>query len=104
MPPLEPKKEVRIGPVLRRYTRASSAHPWLLAVTFTGVFLAQIAGIITPIYIKRFINVLAGVAPTDAIVHATMLILAAFGAVSAVGWLGRRISAVGNQNIESRVM
>src|SRR5690242_5016013 len=104
MPPVEPKREVRIRPVLRVYTRASLAHPWLLGITFTGVLAAQIAGLVTPIYIKEFINVLASGVKNDATVHATLLILAAFAAIAALGWLGRRISAIGTQNMESTVM
>jgi hypothetical protein len=59
MPNIEPKKQVHIWPVLRIYTRASLAHPWLLAVAFIGVVAAQAAGLITPLYLKQFINVLA---------------------------------------------
>src|SRR5690242_7766784 len=104
MPPLEPKKRVRIRPVLRAYTVASLKHPWLFAITLFGVALAQASAIIAPIYIKEFINAIAGTSHTDAVVHATLLILAAFAGISFIGWAGRRTQAVATQRMESRVM
>jgi len=104
MPPVEPKKQVHILPVLRVYTRASMGHPWLLAVTFGGVLLAQIAGLVSPLYIRSFINTLAAATKTDATVHATLIVLTAYAAARFVGWIGWRITTSGNQEIESTVM
>lgn len=104
MPPHEQKKDVRIGPVLRVYTAASLRHPWMLGFTTLGVVAAQAAGIITPLYLRQFINELASGTRTDAEIRALYLILIAFGLVTLAGWAARRIQAVAKQRMEADVM
>ncbi|MDO8407801.1 MAG: ABC transporter ATP-binding protein [bacterium] len=79
-------------------------HPWMLGVAILGVVGAQAAGIVTPLYLRQFIDALADGGRTDVEVHALLLILGAFGLVTLVGWAARRIQAVAKQRVEADVM
>jgi len=95
---------MRVKPVLRAYTKASLRHPWTLSLTILGVCGAQIAGLLTPIYLRDFIDRLAEGVRTDAGVYALFLILGFFTIAAAGGWVARRIRAFATQRIEADVM
>ncbi len=95
---------MRIRPVLRAYTKASLRHPWTLSFTLLGVCGAQAAGLITPIYLRNFIDQLAAGVRTDAGAHVLFLILSFFALAALGGWVARRIQSLSTQRIEVDVM
>src|SRR3989344_2669766 len=104
MPPVEPKGDVRIMPVLRAYIRASLRYPGVLTLTLAGVLGSQAAVIISPLYLGQFIDTLASAPASPSTVHALLLILAAFAGASAVGWVAYRLQTVSTMRIEADVM
>ncbi|MDP2594214.1 MAG: ABC transporter ATP-binding protein [bacterium] len=104
MPPHESKGNIRIWPVLRVYIGASLNHPWMLGVAILGVVGAQVAGVVAPLYLRTFIDVLASGERTDATVHALLITLGAFGLVALAGWTASRIRTFAKQRVEADVM
>ena len=104
MPPHEPKRDVRVWPVIRAYAHASLTYPKTLALTLVGVIGIQAAGIIAPLYLSQFIDVLSSTEPSDVAVRSLLAILTAFAVVAAVGWVAQRIQAVSVMRLEADVM
>src|SRR3989344_3278264 len=104
MPPHEPKRDVRVWPVIRAYAHASLTYPKTLALTLVGVIGIQAAGIIAPLYLSQFIDVLSSTEPSDVAVRSLLAILTAFAVVAAAGGVAQRIQAVPVMRIEADVM
>ena len=102
--PYEVKKNVRVWPVLRAYARASRRYPKTLALTLVGVLGIQAAGIIAPLYLSQFIDMLSSAEPSDVAVHSLLVLLTIFAVVALVGWVAQRIQAVSVMRIEADVM
>src|SRR3989344_4861677 len=94
MPPLEHKKNVRIGPVLHTYAVASLRYPWTLAATVLGVVVIQAANVISPLYLRQFVDTLSTAEPSGAVIDSLLTILTMFAGVALVGWVAQRIQAV----------
>src|SRR3989344_135676 len=105
MPPVEPKRDVRIMPVLSAYARATSRYPSRLTLAVAGVVLAQAGMVIAPLYLSRFIDTLSHTgAASDAVVRGLMWTLAFFASAVLVAWVGRRMQSFASQRLESQVM
>ena len=76
----------------------------MLGIAVLGVVGAQAAGIVAPLYLRTFIDVLASGERTDATVHALLLTLGAFGLVALAGWTASRIQTFAKQHVEADVM
>jgi len=57
--PNEKKKPARVWPVLRSYSKAALAYPGLLSAVIASVIVIEAGSVIAPLFLKRFINVLA---------------------------------------------
>lgn len=90
--------------VLRTYGRAAVAYPWLLGASVIAVVTIEASGVVAPIYLGRFINTLATGTPSSEIVQTLFYILAMFGAVFFVGWLGQRVRMLVVTRLEAKVM
>ena len=98
------KKQVKAAPVLRNYVRAALRYPLLLACLFIGVVTIEVAGVVAPLYLRTFINNVAGGHPSSVLTSILLATLIAYGITQLVGWLGRRIQMASLQYIEVRAM
>ncbi|OGG93948.1 hypothetical protein A2609_02270 [Candidatus Kaiserbacteria bacterium RIFOXYD1_FULL_47_14] len=103
MPPIQ-KKPTRVLPVLRAYGTAAFAYPWLLGSSIAAGILIEVAGVISPLYLRQFINILSGGTPTSVVVQALFFVLAMYAVIHFVAWIGRRVMMFGVLRLESRVM
>lgn len=102
--PHEAKKDVKIGPVLRAYTRTSLRYPFLLVVIVVGTIFGQGANIAAPLYLRDFINVLSKGTPSDFVGHALFVLLLIYSAINLLGWAARRIVMLFEMRITATVM
>ncbi|MFA5997912.1 MAG: ABC transporter ATP-binding protein [Candidatus Paceibacterota bacterium] len=100
----EKKKPARVRAVLRAYGRAALAYPWALGAAVIAAITIEAAGVVAPLFLRQFINLLSGGTPTAEVVRAIFLALLFFSAVNLVGWLGQRLRLYAVNRLESRTM
>ncbi|OGG78309.1 hypothetical protein A3A36_03100, partial [Candidatus Kaiserbacteria bacterium RIFCSPLOWO2_01_FULL_52_12b] len=100
----EKKKPARVRSVLRAYSKAALTYPWLLSAIIIAAVSIEVAGVVAPLYLRQFIDLLSGSDPTPALVQALFAVLILFGAVNFVGWLGQRARMLIVSRFEARVM
>lgn len=96
------KKQGRVREVLSDYWAHTKRYPLLVSALFATGALIQAAVIAAPLYLKRFVDIIAGVfigGSNDAV-----FVLAMFGAFSFVAWGLRRVQFYFVANIESLVI
>ncbi len=103
MPP-ETKKDIRVWPVLRAYTFAALKYPKTLIMAIAGTIIMQIASVVAPLYLRRFINILSSGKPSSTIVASLFLVLLAYATIGIVSWVARRIQMAAVQYAEAHVM
>ncbi|MBI5405735.1 ABC transporter ATP-binding protein [Candidatus Kaiserbacteria bacterium] len=104
MTPPEKKKLARVWPVLHAYSKAASAYPWSLVFAVVAAIVIEAAGVVAPLYLRQFINVLSGNTPTREVTRAAFVALIFFTATNLVSWLGQRLRLWAVNRLESRVM
>ncbi|MCX6787673.1 MAG: ABC transporter ATP-binding protein [Candidatus Kaiserbacteria bacterium] len=102
--PFEKKQPARVWAVLRAYSKAAFVYPGLFAASLAAVLLIESVGVISPLYLRQFIDMLSKGDPSPERVHALFLILAAFGGILFVGWIGQRVRMVAVSRLEANVM
>jgi ATP-binding cassette subfamily B protein len=100
----KPTRKADTGAVLRAYTRALSRYPYLLPLPFLGALIIQAGALGAPIYMQRFINLLAASATSPDIQRAAFFLIAMFALMNGIGWIGRRVQMFSHQVLETRVM
>lgn len=100
----EGKKATRIWPVLRVYTRATLRYPWVLATVLTATVGIQFVNVVSPLYLKQFIDVLSQGSPSDDVVHTLFTILGMYALLGGVNWFGQRMRRLSLQRMEANVM
>lgn len=103
MPP-EPKKNVRVWPVLQAYTLASLKYPKTIVSALVLTIGLQATAIVAPLYLRQFIDILSLGTVTSAVVTSLFAILAAYAAILIAGWVIRRLLVVALNYTESNVM
>lgn len=103
MPPAE-KKPARVMPVLRAYSKAASVYPWLFGCALAAAVIIEAAGVIAPLYLRQFINLLAGGSTTSAVIQALFIALLLFAGANFIGWIGQRIRMMTVVRLEAKVM
>jgi ABC-type multidrug transport system fused ATPase/permease subunit len=79
------------------------AHRGLFVLLFIGSIGIQLASLASPLYMKQFFNVLvSGVSPGA--VHKLLILIVIIGAISAAGWVFRRMQTYGITHFESLAM
>ncbi len=101
--PLEKKKSARIGPVLRAYGAAALRYPKLLMGALVSTFIIEIASIVAPLYLKQFVNVLAG-GKVPGVLQTIVWILAIYAVINLIGWAGQRVRMFTFGRLEARAM
>jgi ATP-binding cassette, subfamily B, bacterial len=102
--PGEEKKDVRIMPVLRAYTKATLKYPGMLSVLIIGVIVMQAASLIVPLYLKDFINILAANAPSAEVISMLFGILIIYAAIGLGNWISRQMQMWSIARLEADVM
>lgn len=100
----EKKKPVRSMAVIRDYLKAANKYPVLFALVFIGLLIIEIGNVVSPLFIKKFIDQVATGDLSDAAITSLFLTLLVYGGVVFIGWAGRRIQMVSLQYIEAKVM
>ncbi|MFZ2500995.1 MAG: ABC transporter ATP-binding protein [Minisyncoccia bacterium] len=101
---VEIKKDIRVWPVLRAYTRASFVYPKMLLLAVVGTVSIQISSVIAPLYLRDFINMISSSTASPAAVSALFGILIVYASFGAVTWVSRRLQIIAVQYVEARVM
>jgi ATP-binding cassette subfamily B protein len=100
----EKKKPARVRSVLRAYSSAAFAYPWLLVVVVFAALVIEGTGVIAPLYLRQFVNFLSTGTPTPDVVRAIFISLVLFSTVNFISWIGQRIRLYSVNRVESRVM
>ncbi len=103
MSPMQ-KNTARVWPVIRAYGTAALKYPWLLIGAVIAALLIEGAGVIAPLYLRQFINLLAVGDSSTAVVQTLFVVLTAFAGINFVGWLGQRLRMATVSRLEAKVM
>jgi len=98
------KKPARSMPVIRDYFKAAAKYPLIFSLIFVGSLVIEFAGVISPLFIKQFIDRIATGDMSDAAITGLLLVLVSYSGVVFMGWIGRRIQMISLMNLEARVM
>jgi len=101
---VEKKKPARIGAVLRVYVSAAGIYPWLLSAVIVATITIVGAAIVAPLYLKKFVNVLAEGNAAPGILTTIAWILGAYALTNLVGWVGQRTRMLTLGRLEARTM
>jgi ATP-binding cassette subfamily B protein len=104
MDPREEKKATQVWPVIVDYAKATWQTPGLFMALVCGGLLIELAGIIAPLYMRQFINILSAAPVQQGVVAALLSILGIFAFINFLGWIGRRVQMLSIMAIEARVM
>lgn len=102
--PSEEKKPLYTWDVFRAYGRAALAYPLLFWATIVAMVLIEASGIVSPLFLKQFVNILAAGNPSLAVVSAIVWALGAYAAWNLVGWLGQRLRMFSLGRLEAKAM
>jgi len=102
--PVEQKKPARSLAVLRAYGKAVLVYPWYLVGAVVAALIIEGAGVIAPLYLSTFVNLLSKGSPTPDMVRAIFIALFFFSGVNSVGWFGQRLRQYATNRIESKTM
>ncbi len=100
----EEKKKNHSGSVLKAFTKASLKYPVLLITVVISVILLEILGVVAPLYMRDFIDILSKGIPSEAVTYSLYTILIGYGVISLCSWVGRRFRDFSHNAIESKVM
>ncbi len=100
----ENKKPARVWPVLRAYGAVALAYPWLLSATIIATITIVAGDIVAPLYLKKFINVLADGNTAPSVFNSIVWILAMYALVTLVAWMGQRVRMLTIGRLEARAM
>ncbi|MSU74261.1 ABC transporter ATP-binding protein [Candidatus Kaiserbacteria bacterium] len=101
---IEKKKPARVWPVLRAYSKAALAYPWSLGGAILAAVTIELAGVVAPLYLRQFIDLLSGNTPTTEVMQALFIALLFFTAVNLVSWSGQRLRLFVVNRLEARTM
>src|SRR4051812_37918283 len=86
------------------YASHTLQHPWLFSTTVVCSFIMQATSLIAPLYLKKFINILASTTPSDFAIKSLMAILATIVVVWVVEWITERAQYIATMYLELGVM
>jgi ATP-binding cassette subfamily B protein len=101
---LQTKKPARAGAVLRAYSKAAFEYPWLLGGAVAATIVIEGAGVVAPLFLRQFIDLLSKGSPTTEVVQMLLVTLMFFTGVNLVSWLGQRVRLFAVNRVESRTM
>ncbi len=95
---------VRTRDIFRIYAQEVRKHWVLFALVFLGALGAQIAGIVSPLYMKTLFNDVAAGSRTPESFHGLIALVAVIAALSVFGWIAQRVQTYSIIHLESRGM
>jgi ATP-binding cassette subfamily B protein len=98
------KKSTRSMPVIRDYFKAAKKYPLIFSLIFIGSLIIELAGVVSPLFIKQFIDRIATGDISDAAITSLLLVLLSYSGIVFIGWIGRRIQMLSLMNLEAKVM
>ncbi len=101
---VEKKKPARVGAVLRAYSSAASAYPRLFSAVVLSTMTIVAGEIAAPLYLRKFVDVLAGGTAVPHVLTTIAWILGAYALVNLVAWTGQRVRMVTIGRLEARTM
>lgn len=101
---LDEKRPARAVAVLRAYGKAAFAYPWLLSGGIVAAIVIEITGVVSPFYLRNFINLLSGSVPSSQVIRALFVTLLFFAIIQCIGWLGQRLRMLVTGRLEAKVM
>ncbi|MEK7079854.1 MAG: ABC transporter ATP-binding protein, partial [Patescibacteria group bacterium] len=104
MPTEERAKKIKVKAVIARYYRALLVYPWLLIFAIVGAAGLEASNVIAPLYMRQFINLLAGSEPSQALMVTLFSTLGIFALVNFISWIFQRVRMSAISLLESRVM
>ncbi|MHB1163553.1 MAG: ABC transporter ATP-binding protein [Minisyncoccota bacterium] len=100
----EKDKPARAGSVLRAYGKAAVRYPKLLIAATLAAFGIEVAGVIAPLYLKKFINILAAGTAVPGVAEAVFWVLGTYALINLGAWVAQRVRMFTLGRIEARVM
>lgn len=101
----KPKKHKhRVSVILKTYWDQVKKYPTLLVITISGALLLQVANLVTPLYMRKLINILVANNPTSGNVHALIAILFVVVSMWCLDWIAKRMQGFSNNYLQARVM
>lgn len=101
---LQTKKKTRIAFVLKSFTAATLRYPVRLGLVVVATLALQAGNIVSPLYLRNFINIVSQGKPSTIVVHSLELTLLIYASIGIGGWIARRIQTVNTQHMEAAVM
>ncbi|MBY0473048.1 ABC transporter ATP-binding protein/permease [Patescibacteria group bacterium] len=89
---------------MKIYWQHTRKYPVAVGLTIFGVILTQACFLAAPLYMRKFFNLLASNAPTDAAAHQLFAMLAIVAGIYLLEVAGRRIEMFSNIYMQVRVM
>src|SRR3989344_9354616 len=96
------KKSARAWAVLRIYGSAVIKYPKLILGAVFAAVIIEVAEVSAPLFLKKFVNVLAGGSSDPSVVEAIIWILIAYALVNLVAWAGQRLRMFTLGRVEAR--
>ncbi len=98
------KKAIRVWPVIRAYYKAVVNYPFLVTAAVIAAMALEAAGVIAPLFMRQFINVLSASTPSVAVVVSLFVTLGFFAGINFLGWIMQRVRMSAISIMESNVM
>ncbi len=90
--------------VFKTYTKEVLRYPWLFSLTVAAMLLLQVAQVASPLFLRRFFNLLAGMQATHDVMLELFITLGFIALFSFLSWLARRVQVFTLNYLESGVM
>lgn len=90
--------------ILADYWQHTKVYPALSILVLVATFVVQAGQVIAPIYLGKFLDLIAANRPSENLVHALSVTLAFFAFFTLLSWAARRVLSSGIMRLEVRVM
>lgn len=98
---VEQKKPARARAVLAAYGKAARRYPTLLTAAIGAALVIEVGGVIAPLYLKEFVNLLAQGAASGVALYT---VLGFYALVTLIAWAGQRVRMFALGRLEARAM
>lgn len=100
----EKKKLAGAGAVFRAYWQYTKIHPYTLTGVIIAVILSQVTGLVSPLLMKRFFNLLGSGINAPSVEHALIITLGLIAITWLLDLVFSNLSSFFNQRFEADVM